>query len=188
MDRPPVWSRQGGAVHGWGLAAHPPQAGMMGLLVQGGGQDVFAVWRELHEGHRRVVVICVEHRRGCRGAPHHRPAGSPPHVPTLPPPTTRASVRAAPPRDPRTGELREPRPCGQSASGGWAFSAPGPRPLRAQRRPQGAISQGGSPTPSCPEDAAAPLNRGGRSPEGYSGSVQVLPGNHLAMSRPRPRA
>lgn len=122
------------------------------------------------------------------GLPRHYPAGSPPHVPTLPPPTTRASARAAPPRDPRTGELREPRPCGQLASGGWVFSTLGPCPLRAQRRPQGAISQGGSPTPSYPEDAAAPLNRGGRSPKGYSGSVQVLPGNHLVISHPRPRS
>lgn len=34
------------------------------------------------------------------GLPHHRPVRSPPRVRTLPPPTTRASMRAAPPRDP----------------------------------------------------------------------------------------
>lgn len=30
------------------------------LLVQGRGQDVLAIRRELHKGHRGVVVICVE--------------------------------------------------------------------------------------------------------------------------------
>ena len=100
------------------------------LLVQGGGQDVLAIRRELHKGHGGVVVICVEHRCGCRGAlaagglPHHRPVRSPPRVRTLPPPTTRASMRAAPPRDPRTGALQEQRPWGQTASGGRAFRRP----------------------------------------------------------------
>ena len=58
------------------------------------------------------------------GLPHHRPVRSPPRVRTLPPPTTRASMRAAPPRDPRTGALQEQRPWGQTASGGRAFRRP----------------------------------------------------------------
>ena len=69
------------------------------------------------------------------GLPHHRPVESPPHVPTLPPPTTCAGMRATPPVTPGQES------CGQLASGGWAFRTPGPRPLRAQRRPRGAISR-----------------------------------------------
>ena len=45
-----------------------PQVGEAGhVLVQGRSQDVLAVGRELHKGHRGVVVICVETERLTRG-------------------------------------------------------------------------------------------------------------------------
>lgn len=46
---------------GLGEAVESRGAGPWGRwhsLVQGGSQDVFAIRRELHKGHRRVVVIC----------------------------------------------------------------------------------------------------------------------------------
>lgn len=42
-----------------GVTSPPPHGRRWHLLVQGRSQDVLAVGRELHKGHRRVVVICV---------------------------------------------------------------------------------------------------------------------------------
>lgn len=172
---------------------HPGRARQR-LLVQGGGQDVLAVRRELHEGHGGVVVICMEHRRGCRGA---LTAGGAPPPPPSEATATRAhaatthhscSVRAAPPRDPRAGELQEQRSCGHSASGGRAFSRPRAASTQGTEKASGWPSRTGLAQPSCPEDTAGPLNRGGHSPEGFAGSAQVLPGNHLVMPCPHPRS
>lgn len=121
------------------------------------------------------------------GLPHHRPVESPPHVPTLPPPTTCAGVRATPPVTPGQESFGNKGPAASWPQEAGP-SAPRGRVPSGHREGRGGPSRGwrGSPTPSYPEDAAAPLNRGSRSPEGYSGSVQVLPGNHLAISPPHP--
>ena len=193
-DGPPAWPQQGGTVSGWGLATHPPQAGTAALTCPR--------WRpgctcRSERTSRRTRGGC-RHLHGAQtwlpGGPDCR--GAPP-----PPPSeataTRAhaatthhscSVRAAPPCDPRAGELQEQRPCGHSASGGRAFSRPRAASTQGTEKASGWPSHTGLAQPSCPEDTAGPLNRGGHSPEGFAGTAQVLPGNHLAMPCPHPRS
>lgn len=57
-------------------SALPGRWGHERLLVQGRSQDVLAIRRELHKGHRRVVIICRETARLSKGVPITAPGRS----------------------------------------------------------------------------------------------------------------
>lgn len=113
------------------------------LLVQGRGQDVLAIRRELHKGHRGVVVICVEtggltrgRSAGASAGAGRRAAPSRKSVPARPPLTwtgpTGPAARAS--RESRRrglagphGGLGTPQPRGPSEPGTHGGSHPGCR-------------------------------------------------------------
>lgn len=112
------------------------------LLVQGRGQDVLAVRRELHKGHRGVVVICAEtggltHGAQCWGLSRGSKEGTPPsrgNIPVRPPLTwtgPRGPVAWASRESQRQGlagpygDLGTPQPRGSSEPGTHSGSHPG---------------------------------------------------------------
>lgn len=124
------------------------------LTCQGGGQDVLAIRRELHKGHRGLSSSAwstdVAGRPGCRGSPTTA-QWSLPGVRT--PPTTRASMRAAPApgqerfRNKGPG-ARRPQEAGPSAPRATC-------PSGHREGLQGGRLLQGLPRPSCPADIAA---------------------------------
>lgn len=160
--RAPAWPRQGRDGLGLGPGpAHPRRAGTAVTYLSRWRPGCTCPWKATRTRGLSSSAWSTDVAAGKALAA----GGSPPPpsevtttcAPTLPPPTTRASMRAAHPRDPGQA-LQEQRPWGQAASGGRAFKRPGPLPLRAQRRPRGGRPRG-LPTPSCPADMAARIQR-----------------------------